>query len=203
MRDVPSQDGAAQDFPDIRATETAMEERSGPEAERWRRYAERLEHKLVEERKAFKAGNVLALRDATLHVHLRDGALYGAPSNHPDHMVSVPRWAFDALSALLEDHLPRIAGAATGRTAKALKAFRADQVHLLRWKLVKDLKRAGVPWSEVYERAAAELERVHLGVSPATVESSYKMVSQALKDDPGRFRVPDFGPSLIRPPDLG
>src|SRR5262245_10837804 len=97
-----------EDHPNLREEEENAPTLWAKYRETQAKWREELEANIAACRRAFEEGNLGALMDVLVHCTHRDGCLFGILNEHPDHWVSLPRWAVDALTVLAGETIPQV-----------------------------------------------------------------------------------------------
>lgn len=134
----------------------------------------RIEQELHFLQKVFADGNEAALLDMLCMCR--------------EHSIPLPTWA---LAAVIERQREYILGD-NKRHAKWLSRFRQDQIDLARAKVVQGFLHDGADYKNVFELAAAFLEKTACPGGKDAVEKSYKRFKKVQKKSPSRYYTPRY-----------
>ena len=137
--------------------------------------ADFIARELAAKERAYKDGNLGALRDAVAICH--------------EYTQALPGWA---VKALLEDNADMLLGkkkTGEGRHSKWLEQYKADIKALERYETVLLCREHNIPWKNVYNATALILEGSHAAGSEHTMKKAYQRVDRRQRDNPGRYHI--------------
>jgi hypothetical protein len=129
----------------------------------------RLRPELDELRMFYEEGGLIAALHDALWLLLESG--------HP-----APEWVVSGACKIVRDRLEHPLPTGDGATGNEKADYRSKMKHFHRWRCVTSLVQNGVPWADVYAKAAAQLDGTFAEGGEETIKKSYQRVQKDLTD---------------------
>jgi hypothetical protein len=108
-------------------------------------------------------------------------AIHDALSLVLDSRRAVPKWLARLLLEIVAQKLELGGPDLNGEISNERDDYLSRMLHFYRWRHVKKLRSRGVKYDDCFGRAAEDLDGTDIGCGEDMMETSYKIVSRALK----------------------